>query len=1223
MSNYKDLSVILSELLSNRYHQIESPLSGMNPLFLLLNIKSDLVGFAVLNGNLEGDYSNAFNKFREFYAMHSTDWADFDLTLVICVDKGQHDNEDFYKNIERDSYFCRKFVIDISEESDVKTELGHLPFIPLSPEKIIGLRPTITAQTLLMEHGVKSTLAKYLAVPHVKSSDGIISDVHEGKFGVLKWEDIQEIGREDGIQLEAKPKIRIKELEINNFRAYKGKHKFNLDADLIVLYGPNGLGKTSFFDAIDFICTGSEAKLDDKAGRDTKRVINALKHLGVSKNESYVKTLISDNSGDYTIERHMNDRKNASINDQPSQLFKRADVLMRFAGLEDELIDIRIENFVRLFRATHLFGQDFQSLTSELNKKSRLSEEIVSRMLALQDYFEAIKKTKEILNKLEKEHEIKDAEINRLIVSLNEVKNETKQLEDSVKIFEQPEVVQTIGMRLFEKIAQEKNLDIEKIPTEFNRNIVMGWRVRIEARSGAILKDLNIVENIEPKIKDYYSKRQELTKDRKEVSNLKEIITKLEKNIIEKRKGLDNINEDINKSVAEESNLRKRNDNLTWLLITKKEYTQTITTIEKENETIKNINERLLRPIQEYEKSISDKKVVKDEITSKHSQIESLEKSVKELTEFSSVVPEWINLNTQEKELMVSLPKHEQAVEQAKKNMQSKQDELQAALNNQKELEEYVSILQKTQNELKTLLDNIEKYISTNSCPVCGTAHKSREELLERLNLQRGIRPEKLKEGLQKLSDANKIFLKIKSQLLDAEAIFKNKKQEIANKLNELSIIKQKVNTLREKAVKFELPIVPDSLNPIINAKKENILKQIETKKKELEDLQLKLTKIEQVIVDFLKQRSGLEGELRVAESKKKQLSERLEVIKKEALALQVSLGEAEEIRQKEIDLNKNSLDRLIKQIKMLRDKSQNLDKEITNISAEININTKELERKEQKIKESANFVEKVENLIKELNLDRNITEQELLITKENLRNELSRLRSLQKDVTNFEIALDSAMHSATLNKAKQNLTYINKKIESLKKEQFQFKDLQAYFLSIKKELESIRNNSLKEYTKKYGPLSSVIQGRLRTPYGFGKMKLRTEKGDIIIEVERGKKELISPSDYFSASQINIVALSLFLSAALTQTWSIFAPILLDDPVTHFDDLNAYSFIDLIRGLVLSEELEKGHQFIISTCEDRLFRLMKQKFSKMNGRAIFYVFKSIGEKGPVWSEEKY
>ncbi len=57
-----------------------------------------------------------------------------------------------------------------------------------------------------------------------------------------------------------------------------------------------------------------------------------------------------------------------------------------------------------------------------------------------------------------------------------------------------------------------------------------------------------------------------------------------------------------------------------------------------------------------------------------------------------------------------------------------------------------------------------------------------------------------------------------------------------------------------------------------------------------------------------------------------------------------------------------------------------------------------------------------------------------------------------------------------------------------------------------------------------------------------------------------------------------------------------------------------HSFVDLIRTLIM--EPGREHQFIVSTCEDRLFRLMRQKFSKINRRVIFYVFESIGENGP-------
>ena len=86
--------------------------------------------------------------------------------------------------------------------------------------------------------------------------------------------------------------------------------------------------------------------------------------------------------------------------------------------------------------------------------------------------------------------------------------------------------------------------------------------------------------------------------------------------------------------------------------------------------------------------------------------------------------------------------------------------------------------------------------------------------------------------------------------------------------------------------------------------------------------------------------------------------------------------------------------------------------------------------------------------------------------------------------------------------------------------------------------------------------------------------------------------------------------------SAITQTWSSFGPILLDDPVTHFDDLNAYAFIEFIEGLLMDNEPGEGYQFIVSICEERLFDLMLQKLSGLNRRAVFYVFESIGKNGP-------
>ncbi|MBE3094552.1 MAG: hypothetical protein IMZ52_05935, partial [Actinobacteria bacterium] len=204
---------------------------------------------------------------------------------------------------------------------------------------------------------------------------------------------------------------------------------------------------------------------------------------------------------------------------------------------------------------------------------------------------------------------------------------------------------------------------------------------------------------------------------------------------------------------------------------------------------------------------------------------------------------------------------------------------------------------------------------------------------------------------------------------------------------------------------------------------------------------------------------------------------------------------------------------------------------------------------------------------------------------------------------------------AAIVSKFQDEIKSIREGLINIEKEQATLKKWTSVFKNDNKDLSQIKTDAFDEYINQYGPLTSNIQKRLRQVYGFGNIKLFPIKSGILVNVERKGEKNITPTDYFSESQIQIVLLSLFLSASLTQTWSSFAPILLDDPVAHFDDLNAYAFLDLIRGNILAQK--KKNQFIISTCDERLFRLMKQKFSKAEFRTIFYSIESIGENGPV------
>lgn len=54
----------------------------------------------------------------------------------------------------------------------------------------------------------------------------------------------------------------IKEVKIKNFKNYKGELVFDLDKKITILYGDNGFGKSSFFDALEWGLTGSISRFE-------------------------------------------------------------------------------------------------------------------------------------------------------------------------------------------------------------------------------------------------------------------------------------------------------------------------------------------------------------------------------------------------------------------------------------------------------------------------------------------------------------------------------------------------------------------------------------------------------------------------------------------------------------------------------------------------------------------------------------------------------------------------------------------------------------------------------------------------------------------------------------------------------------------------------------------------------------------------------------------------
>lgn len=88
-----------------------------------------------------------------------------------------------------------------------------------------------------------------------------------------------------------------------------------------------------------------------------------------------------------------------------------------------------------------------------------------------------------------------------------------------------------------------------------------------------------------------------------------------------------------------------------------------------------------------------------------------------------------------------------------------------------------------------------------------------------------------------------------------------------------------------------------------------------------------------------------------------------------------------------------------------------------------------------------------------------------------------------------------------------------------------------------------------------------------------------------------GEAESYRPEWYFSTAQLNTVAFSSFFGRALSTKNLAFRTIFIDDPISHFDDMNVLGFSDMIRSIIESMDC----QIIMSTHDRKIYNILRRK----------------------------
>lgn len=1018
--------------------------------------------------------------------------------------------------------------------------------------------------------------------------------------------------------------MKFKKVELNAFRAYKnsenGTFDFTLDngekiANFISIYAPNGFGKTSFYDGVEWAMTNRIARLDsftkeaDAERKHTEQVNGNREKQNILKNkevndsiEAYVKLSTENQEFTRTVEKIIKGGK-----DYPSKTNSENDfftsVILSQDGIDDFLKThddrARYDVFIDYFGDKGI--EKYYKNIGELEKKNEqekkeLATKIndIDKILAEPIDESIFKFTNEKINELNK--------TGQYLEPIGNDFDEIKKLQFEEKLSEQ--IVELSGrIEYFQSLVHKLPLWLNDSEKYFNHKAEL--------------------EKAKLELKDY----EELYKTRAEIQFLKENIQKTHTQKVE-------------------------HERLIHLYPTYKIIIDTIET--KENELKKTKLKH-----DEEEKSLTQ---IYNDYTELSKQIELAEQNKKQCIDLLASAPKIyenikehenkfnankVSLESQKKLLdgyqaeikllNENKKKFELTIESIKTNIFMDIDSDEKYQSDVKNIESWIKDNDSKRESLKSIKIKLEQYKQYNEqikslislginiidekhtdiCPLCNTKQES-YDILKNKVLNNPLLNTIEKESLEQTEQINYAIKINDKNIEDAKKLiifdFDNKLQDIKTKLTQLN---HEIKKIDLEFLQKEIQEQESSLGILYN--------KIGNKSEE----SFKASKMEEI--------EALEKKLVVFYAKKKQLESSQKLKKDEVELLKVVISNTEKdmstLKQKEeyktifdftllfeqkIDVEKvldYKIESCSMSIKEINEKLDFLNQKNTDLMKQYNIiNTNEIKKIIEEIKdkifkiytkeiitfESAYeqyFKDKVDNPEK---VKKDISDKQIEIEKdlETYKKSIEIIDTLEKSTFGLLKYLESKNKKEELKEYKINLEKKEKvsQIISIEKKQLEVK--------INKDVESFFHEELiNQIYSKIDPHPEFKKVHFKCSFENGIGRLNVFVSD--------ENKHISPSLYYSTAQLNVLSLSIFLAKALNakdDNGNNVNCIFIDDPIQSMDSINILATIDLFRSLVSNYD----KQIILSTHDENFHRLLEKKIPKEYFDSKFIELETFG-----------
>jgi exonuclease SbcC len=1043
--------------------------------------------------------------------------------------------------------------------------------------------------------------------------------------------------------------MKIKKVEIQAFRAYDkpedGVFDFAIKggeeiANLVSIYAPNGFGKTSFYDAVEYGMTKNIGRLIKKRAFNDNAA-KSERNIGAKKKQFILRNRYSDDELDSTIKIYTNGEKTPistkialpkikGSNDFPfsktveNEYFQTVILSQEWidAFLTEDDPSERYDKFMRFFGDVDL-DEYYKKLVNLLLQNEKRIQELSTEYAGEQKKIDYSGDKKILIN------------VNSKITDLQGLGEKIKTIDISYNKDESLLLSDTIVTRLNDYTFENSKINnhIEIINSLYSGNIdSSGVKLYFKQRE-RIVELVNNEQLINDRISAFKDRQKlenevvSISKSQKKVTSSRDVFSakvlqfeeyeKSLKKIKTKEEEFGGLQESISAFVVEISSLKDNENELNVKISTSRR-------------KIVSLNEKLLQaPEIDIEDGVNSKgfltikdegekleirsEVQKSDLVLKKIELKSIENALRNIA--IDIFPSEFD------KLFTAYSAEIQILEEKRSKRKEKEEKLVQINWDIKNQKDYASDLAGFISKGAQIIDKND----SSACPLCEHEYESFKDLSDRVNnnsflsevlsnlimkrteVENELTEIRKKEELEKssfkkllnedvaknekevriLEDSAKEIDKLRQELSKRLILCEKKDSEIRTFFNNLSLEEFKTITKTQLLeLDEEANLAQESLDKSVTKKdgKNETLEVLRTKLEEASVVlnSLKDDKSHLAIIEFFNENYPN------SEIQKSLLLEELVSIKESLID---SLLREEEIKglmtKLDIELASYKLEEQIGDLTTLEKEKDAIEKLSTQfelkLKTEFNIDAKEF----------------VESSLKE-RLTKELHKSQEQIAENNNAEKLYKL--VQELKVNVEPFLE-------YEKAKKKSKEIKRRWDYLKK-------------VVKKRLELEKAN-VSEYLDKqietffYEDLINDLYRRIDPHPDYSTIKFKCDFHDDkpklnVCLYEEGSEDPIIPNLYFSTAQLNILSLSIFLAKALNTVDKDKKPvdcIFIDDPIQSMDSINILSTIDLLRSIVVNE----NKQIIISTHDENFHNLLKKKMPKKLFKSKFIELETFGK----------